>query len=167
MTCPAVVTGIRSSLGRFQESPAVSVMISQTTEYALRAVVYLATNSDRLVSRNTIAEATCVPTDYLTKVLQGLDRANIVVAQRGPGGGYQLHDSPEDISVYDVVEAISAVPRIRECPLGIKEHAKLCPLHKRLDEAAELVEKAYRATKISELIPATKSGVSCKFPKVE
>lgn len=142
-------------------------MISQTTEYALRAVVYLATNSDRLVSRNTIAEATCVPTEYLTKVLQGLDRANIVTAQRGPGGGYQLHDSPEDISVYDVVEAISAVPRIRECPLGLEEHATLCPLHKRIDEAAALVEKAFRETTISELIPGAKPGSSCKFPRAK
>ena len=142
-------------------------MITQTSEYALRAVVYLATNPGAPISRNEIAEATCVPSEYLTKVLQELDRAGIVTARRGPGGGYELSIEPDKASVYDVVDAISGVPRIQECPLGIAAHLQLCPLHKRLDHAAALVEKAYRDTKIAELVPSKKSSSACKFPRVE
>lgn len=139
-------------------------MISQTAEYALRAVAFLATCNGTPTNRREIAEATQVSQDYLTKVLQELDRAGIVVAQRGPGGGYTLAAEPEELSVYDVVNVITPVPRVRECPLGIKEHKRLCPLHKKLDEAAELVEKAFKSTTIDELIPGRR-GSSCKFPQ--
>ena len=140
-------------------------MISQTAEYALRAVAFLAKCNGTPTSRREIAEATQVPQDYLTKVLQELDRAGIVVAQRGPGGGYTLSASPEDLSVYDVINVITPVPRVHACPLGIAEHTKLCPLHKKLDEAAELVEKAFQQTTIAELIPRRTNSSSCQFPK--
>lgn len=142
-------------------------MISQTAEYALRAVVFLATNNGPPISRNEIAAAIQVPADYLTKVMQELDRARIVTAQRGPGGGYQLNVDPAIASVYDVVESISGVQRIEKCPLNINEHTKLCPLHKRLDDAAALVEKAFRDTKLTDLIPNHRARAACKFPRNE
>ena len=138
-------------------------MISQTAEYALRAVVYLATANRSPVSRNDIAAATCVPTDYLTKVLQELDRAEVVTAQRGPGGGYQLAVDPAATSVYEVINAFSGVPRIEKCPLDIENHVQLCPLHRRLDEAAAQVEKAFRDTKIIDLV-RPQEAASCQFP---
>jgi DNA-binding IscR family transcriptional regulator len=58
----------------------------------------------------------------------------------------------EEMTIYDVVQAMGELPRIRECPLGLPEHVTLCPLHARLDEAIELVEKAFRATTIAELV---------------
>lgn len=139
-------------------------MISQTAEYALRAVVYLAMCTGSPTSRREIADAAKVPGDYLTKVMQVLDRAGIVVAQRGPGGGYKLAVAPDELSVLDVVSAISPIPRVVECPLGIEEHSQLCPLHKRLDEAAEFVEQAFQATTIAELVPQQPPGSNCQFP---
>ncbi len=139
-------------------------MISQTTEYALRAVIFLSANQQGPLSRTVIASATQVPAEYLTKVLQELDRAGLVVAQRGPGGGYQLNLDPNVLTVYDVVAAISALPRIKKCPLNLDEHAALCPLHKRLDDAAAQVEKAFRETTIAELAPGAKPYTACQFP---
>jgi Rrf2 family protein len=140
-------------------------MISQTAEYALRAVVFLASNTDAPTSRRDIAAQTQVPNDYLMKVLQELARAGIVSSHRGPGGGYRLAVSTDDTSVFDVITAISSLPRIEACPLGIEEHIKLCPLHKRLDEAAALVEQAFKKTTISELIPNRSARSACQFPR--
>ena len=140
-------------------------MISQTAEYALRAIAFLATRDDVLTSRRDIAEAAQVPQDYLTKVMQELDRAGIVTSQRGPGGGYALSVEPEELTVFDVVSVIAPVPRLRECPLGIKDHTNLCPLHKKLDEAAELVEQAFKGTTIAELIPGRSKAARCTFPQ--
>lgn len=53
-------------------------MISQMAQYALRAVVYLAKNENGNVGRTEIAEVIMVPHDYLLKVLNGLDDAEIV-----------------------------------------------------------------------------------------
>ncbi len=142
-------------------------MISRTAEYALRAVVYLATHPGSPISRSDIAEATCVPVEYLTKILQELDRADIVSSHRGPSGGYQLVIDPDVATVLDVVNVVSEVPRVRECPLGIESHSNLCPLHRRLDDAAAMVENAFRETFISEMIPGRQSAATCKFPRTE
>ena len=58
-------------------------MFSQTAEYALRAVVWLANNDDAPMTTNQIAKATQVSPDYLSKVLWALGRSGLVHAQRG------------------------------------------------------------------------------------
>lgn len=128
-------------------------MISSTAKYALRAIVYLAGQPDRYVNRTEISDATLVPHEYLLKVLNQLDAANFVESRRGPGGGYRLKKPAEQITSLDVVLAVDSIPRITECPLGIVEHKKLCPLHQLLDEAARRVEEAFASAKISDLLP--------------
>jgi Rrf2 family protein len=144
----------------------VDNMLSQTTEYALRAVVHLAGAGGASRTTQEIAEATRVPTGYLSKVLQSLGRAGFLAAQRGTGGGYALARPPEEITVYDIVQAVEPIPRIRACPLGIREHgAHLCPLHRRLDDAMATVESAFRASTLAELVAGAESGTAlCAEP---
>ena len=137
-------------------------MISQTAEYALRAIVYLADQSDTPQTTQQIAEVTRVPAGYLAKVMQGLSRSGLVRAQRGLHGGFTLAVPPKDLTVLDVVEAIDPLRRIEHCPLGIVSHQSLCPLHRRLDNAVAMVEKALGSSTIAELLVEPKRG---KVPK--
>ncbi len=128
-------------------------MFSQTVEYALRAVVHLADQAPSARTTDQIATATLVPKAYLSKVLQGLCQANIVRSQRGLGGGMTLVKPPTELTILDVVNAVEPVGRIRECPLGLKAHGvKLCPLHKRMDNALAMVEDAFRKTTLAEIL---------------
>jgi Rrf2 family transcriptional regulator, nitric oxide-sensitive transcriptional repressor len=127
-------------------------MFSQTAEYALRAVVYLAAQEGAPRTVQQIAAATCVPTGYLSKVMQGLGRARLVQSQRGLHGGFTLARPAGELTVLDVLQAVDPIRRIRACPLGIKGHINLCPLHRRLDQAMALVEKALRQSTIAELL---------------
>lgn len=133
-------------------------MISQTAEYALRAVVYLAEKPDVPQTTQQIADVTRVPPGYLAKVMQTLGRSGIVRAQRGLHGGFTLTAAPEELTVLDVVQAVDPVRRIEHCPLGIPEHKTLCPLHARLDDTAAMVEKALGASTIADLLSAPKRG---------
>src|SRR5262249_40511360 len=81
-------------------------MLSQTTEYALRAIVVLAEEPVVPWTAHAISAKTLVPADYLIKVLQPLTRAGLVTAQRGRNGGFVLTRPPEAISVLDVVNAV-------------------------------------------------------------
>jgi len=126
-------------------------MISQTTEYALRAAAYLASTNGSSVSGETIAKATLVPPGYLSKVMRDLVRAGFVVSQRGPNGGFALARRANAITVLDVVNAVTPIQRIRRCPLGKPEHTTLCPLHRRLDAAIAAVEEAFGATTLADL----------------
>lgn len=135
-------------------------MFSQTAEYALRAIVFLAAQP---VPRTTpqIAEVTHVPLGYLSKVLQGLSRAGLVHSQRGLHGGFTLTKPADQLTVYDIVQAVDPIQRIHACPLGLKGHANLCPLHRRLDEAMSMVEDALRQSTLAELLlePSVKKGI--------
>jgi Rrf2 family protein len=128
-------------------------MISQTAEYALRVVVYLAAQDGKPLVTRDIASGTRIPEGYLAKVLQQLARAGLVQSQRGLHGGFMLAIDPQRLTVYDVVQVVDPVRRITSCPLGLPSHSdRLCPLHRRLDDAAKLVEKAFRDSSIAQLL---------------
>ncbi|MCE9545416.1 MAG: Rrf2 family transcriptional regulator [Planctomycetia bacterium] len=128
-------------------------MFSQTVEYALRAVVHLADRSPAPQTTDQIAAATLVPKAYLSKVIQGLCRAKIVQSKRGVGGGVALVKSPSELTILDVVNAVEPIARIRHCPLGLKTHGvRLCPLHRRMDNALASVEDAFRQTTLAEVL---------------
>lgn len=127
-------------------------MISQTAEYALRAVVFLADQAPNAQTTQQIAKVTMAPAGYLAKVMQGLSRAGLVHAQRGLHGGFTLARSPEELTVLDVVQSVDPIQRITHCPLGLKGHTSLCPLHRRLDNAMATAEDALRRSTIAELL---------------
>ena len=128
-------------------------MISQTAEYALRAVVCLGAAGSGPVTAQALAETTKVPAGYLSKVLQGLGRAGLVEAQRGLRGGYVLSRPLDELTVLDVINAVDPLKRIEHCPLGLAAHrTQLCSLHRRLDEGIALVESLFGGTTVAELL---------------
>jgi len=128
-------------------------MFSQTVEYALRAVVHLAMHAPDPQKTSEIATATKVPTAYLSKVLQGLKKRDIVHLQRGVGGGVTLTRLPSEITILDVVTAVDPLQRIHSCPLDLQAHGtQLCALHRRMDDALEKIESAFRNTTLEELL---------------
>ena len=128
-------------------------MFSQPAEYALRVIVFLGTLRDRPATTKQVAAATRVPEGYLAKILQSLGRAGLIQSQRGLHGGSVLARDPAEVTIYDVVTAVAPLPRIRTCPLGLTSHGtKLCAVHRRLDDALEMVEKSFRAASIADLL---------------
>jgi Rrf2 family nitric oxide-sensitive transcriptional repressor len=128
-------------------------MFSQTAEYALRVVAFLAAAGGKAATTKEIASGTRVPVSYLAKVLQSLSKAGVVRSQRGPNGGSVLARPADELTIYDVVQAVDPIRRITSCPLGLKTHgASLCPVHRRLDDALALVERAFRDSTIAGLL---------------
>jgi Rrf2 family transcriptional regulator, nitric oxide-sensitive transcriptional repressor len=129
-------------------------MINQAGEYALRAIVHISRITPNTpCSASEIALATKVPQAYLQKILRTLTQSNLLIAQRGMGGGFMLAKLPSAISVLDVLKACDAGPsRIERCPLGIVGHTQLCSLHKLIDQQTASVESVFSSTSIADLI---------------
>lgn len=128
-------------------------MLSQTAEYALRAMVSLATADGHPLTAHEIAGESHVPLDYLSKVLNSLARAGLVTSRRGRGGGFQAVPRLAELTVLEVVAAVDPLQRIKTCPLGLKGHGtNLCPLHRKLDDAVRTVEEAFASTTIQSLV---------------
>lgn len=141
-------------------------MLPKTAEYALRAAVWLANDPGQTESADQLAEQTKVPRRYLHKVLQDLVRAGLVRSQSGPGGGYALALEPEKITILDVVNAVAPLERIRQCPLGLPSHTRLCPLHQELDGVYAAAEEALGRVTLARLLHSTSEIVPlCDVPR--
>lgn len=127
-------------------------MLSKTAEYALRAVACMGSQPGEPCSADRLAELTQVPRRYLTRVLQDLASAGLVQSRPGPGGGYELCLATDQLTILDVINTVDPIERIKHCPLGLKTHQKLCPLHAELDKAYATMESAFAGVTIQELV---------------
>jgi len=128
------------------------MILSQTAEYALRAMACLAVEPDTPQTTQQIAEATKVPAGYLSKVLQALGRAGLVNSRRGIGGGFTVARPPNEITALVVIDSVDPIRPMGECPLGNEAHKNhRCALHRQLDEATALVQEKLAAHSIADL----------------
>lgn len=107
------------------------------------------------MSADTLAEQTKVPRRYLTRVLQDMAAGGLVQSRPGPGGGYELCHGADKLTILDVINTVGPIKRITECPLGLKSHTELCPLHAELDKAYAATEAAFDSVTIQELLEST------------
>jgi len=110
------------------------MIYTDSSKYAIRAMIYLAANckDGAPIAAGEIAEAEGIPPFYLAKILQDLTRATLLKSARGRGGGFRLTNPPEEVSVYEIVQAAENIGRLtEECILGIEVCSDdvPCPLH--------------------------------------
>jgi len=107
-------------------------MFSQTTEYAIRALIEIATRADgKHVLAAELAEALDIPQHYLSKILQQLVRTRVLKSVRGRQGGFSLNKSAGSIHLREVVAPFEDLKKYEECILGqpVCNEAGACPLH--------------------------------------
>lgn len=127
-------------------------VISATGEYALRAAVFLAERHPIAQTASVISCGTQTPGGYLSKVLQLMVRAELVVSQRGLHGGFALLRPPHMVTVLAVLVAVDAAPqRITRCPLGIDGHPPLCSVHGLIDDTLAYAEHKFACTSLGDL----------------
>lgn len=84
--------------------------------YAVTAVLDLAFHQGKgPVPLAAISERQCISLSYLEQLFSKLRRNNIVTSTRGPGGGYSLQRSAEDISVSDIIMAVDESVKMAGC----------------------------------------------------
>lgn len=107
-------------------------MLTQTSEYALRAMVYLARNGEeRFAGVKEIAKATGVPMNYLAKILQLLAKHGVLDSQKGFGGGFRPARKLNKICLLDIVDPLENISKFHSCVLGQRQcnDEVACPLH--------------------------------------
>ncbi len=108
------------------------MFLSQTSEYALRAVTGVLLEADTgPVNARNLSEKTGVPVHYLSKIMRKLVEAGIIQARKGHHGGFQLAKKPADVCISDVFHAVGLDLEDRPCVFGWAEcrNDDPCPLH--------------------------------------
>jgi Rrf2 family protein len=109
-------------------------MFSKTTEYALRATIYIAQkgSEENKLSLPEIARGINSPRSFTAKIMQLLTEGNrIVSSTRGPNGGFYMTEKARKLPVRVILEAMEEDEVLEKCVLGLKQcsETKPCPMH--------------------------------------
>ncbi len=109
-------------------------MFSKTTEYALRATIYIAQKSseEQKLSIVEIASAIDAPQAFTAKILQVLSKGNTLISSvRGPNGGFYISEKAKKLPVISILLKMGERDIIDKCVLGLKKCSEVdpCPMH--------------------------------------
>jgi Rrf2 family protein len=108
------------------------VIITRATEYAIRAVLYMACQPrGEVIFKKDICRAQEITPAFLTKILQPLIKVGIVGSQRGVGGGFYLAKLPSEINLFDIVKTQEGPLHLNQCLIkeGNCDREFFCPVH--------------------------------------
>lgn len=91
------------------------IRISKKVEYALIAIRFISKSDNKLVTTREISASASIPYDLLSKILQKLKKQNILSSSQGTNGGYFLTKKPEEIPLFNLMNAIDGDIAIAEC----------------------------------------------------
>lgn len=138
-------------------------MFSKTTEYALRATIYIAQKSspENKLGIGAIAKAIGSPRSFTAKILQLLTKDNSVVSStRGPSGGFYLTEKAKKLPVSTILELTGENDIFKKCVLGLKlcSEVKPCPLHYQYKPIKEQLIRLFNNKTIQNLADEIESG---------
>jgi len=136
------------------ESSASSMQLTRAADYAVRAMIHLATlPEDERALLPDLAAATGAPRSFLSKVLQALTRSELVVSRRGQHGGFEILPRGRKASMREVVEAIDGPINLNICLLHGKSCSRKarCPAHPVWVQAQKAMLEILSAALIADL----------------
>jgi Rrf2 family protein len=130
------------------------MFITREADYAVRCILFLSQETDRVVSANEISESMRVSKTFLAKILQRLSKSKIVRSTQGIAGGFELVNKPGKVNVLEVIEAIQGPTAVNVC--AVDEHScdrsDTCPIHPVWVELRENIEKRLKKESFAKLV---------------
>ncbi len=138
------------------------MLLSQTAEYALRAMAWLAYECpDAPVRAQDLSQGTGIPPHYLSKILRRLVLAGLLESQKGQGGGFSLARPPESICFEDILLAVDSYPVQGRCAFGWGTCGEdnPCPLHASWSRLSDSVHTWAANTTLAAVKPQPPPGL--------
>ena len=129
-------------------------MFSRATQYAIRAMTFLAVQPPgKLSGAREIATTQSIPKPFLWKVLHKLCRKKLVRSFKGVGGGYELAHPARRIRLSDIVAAFETAPFFQGCIFGSSQHpdTRSCPLHPKCTKINNAVLRLLKGNAVADL----------------
>jgi len=129
--------------------------INRASEYAVRTILYLSGQGEGdCVTRREISEAMEIPGQFLGKIAQLLARAGFIEIVQGARGGYRLIRLPEEISLLDVIEAVTGEIFLNDCLLRPTScgRSDRCTVHQVWQRARDQLRTTLGEAKFSSLL---------------
>ena len=129
-----------------------SLKLNRAADYAIRAMIHLARQPEG--SRTMLpemADAIDAPVSFLSKILQKLCRAGLVVSSRGQSGGFEMVAAGRVATISSVIAAVDGPIRLNSClaegkPCNRQVH---CPAHPVWESAQQAILNALNTQTIA------------------
>lgn len=135
-------------------------MLSNACKYAIRAILYLAIETDEVkkIGVKKISEELETPQPFLAKLLQQLTKAKLVSSTKGPNGGFYLTKKDKENAVWDIVINIDGTAKFDDCFLGLSKCSdeSPCPIHFIVSPFKEKLLKNLRDKTITQYVDEMK-----------
>ena len=138
------------------------MVITRATEYAVRAIIFLAQQpKDSIVLKKDICRTQEVTPAFLTKIFQPLIKAGIVNSQRGVGGGFLLAKDPSEINMLDILEAEEGKLKLNHCLIDTDfcQRDAYCAAHEVWYEAQREMAEVLKRYSIADLVRREKENL--------
>lgn len=129
-----------------------------TTDYAVRAILYLAMQDGRVVSSSEVAEVMGIPRKYLIQIGAELKKAGLIRTHTGVQGGYSLAREAGQILLFDIAEVMESTTRINRClePDGYcSRSAAECPIKRCYCGMQELWDDYLKGFSVARMLEQT------------
>ena len=138
-------------------------MFSKSTEYALRATIYIAQKSseEKKLGIKAISIATDSPQSFTAKILQLLTKDNRIISSvRGPNGGFYMTEKAKKLPVRSILTLLGEDEILEKCILGLNQcsEAKPCPMHAQYKSIKQQLIKLFETKTIQQLAADIKDG---------
>ncbi|OGX10706.1 MAG: hypothetical protein A2351_06160 [Omnitrophica bacterium RIFOXYB12_FULL_50_7] len=110
-------------------------LITRNTDYAMRALCYIARQTKESVSAAEMVAALKIPRPFLRKILQILSGEGLLKSTKGQGGGFSLSSPKEKIFLTDLIRIFQSTIQLNECIFKKKicPNRSTCALKKEID----------------------------------
>jgi Rrf2 family iron-sulfur cluster assembly transcriptional regulator len=131
-------------------------MLSNTSKYAIRAVIYIAFYGTREhnIDIRTISNKLDIPSPFLAKILQVLARHEILSSTKGPNGGFGMKKDPFSVSLYDIVKIFDGDDLFKKCLISLRvcnADGIQCPMHAKYEEIRKQLIEMFKHQSIGKL----------------
>jgi len=129
-------------------------LITRDTDYALRALCFIAGHKAEIVSAGRLVKKSKIPRPFLRKILQRLNRAGILKSYKGQGGGFILVTPAHKIFLLDLIKIFQGPLKLNECFFKKKTcpNTKTCKLRKKISNIEKYVVSQLKNFTIADLL---------------
>jgi len=129
-------------------------LITRDTDYALRALCYIAQSKMEVTSVSALVQELQIPRPFLRKILQRLNREGLLTSYKGQGGGFSLSLNPDKIFVLELISIFQGGLKLNECIFKkqICPNKAKCSLSKKLDLIEEQTVSVLKDVTVQSLV---------------
>lgn len=130
------------------------MQLTRAADYAIRVMIFLASiPPHKRLLLHDIAHATAAPESFLSKILQSLSRANLILSRRGQAGGFEILPHGREASMREVIEAIDGPLFLNLCLISRRSCTRQtwCPAHPVWERAQQAMLDVLSSAVIADL----------------